>query len=74
MALLVKQAAIRALDSKRTAIDRVRDLAEIFEEIFECGESRNPFLVSNVATLGASKLLGTASVETRLRGKKEVVD
>lgn len=74
VALLVKQAAIRALDSKRTTIDRVRDLAEIFEEIFECGEATNPFLVSNVAMLGPSKLLGSEGVETRLRGKKEVVD
>ncbi|MBY0256993.1 ATP-binding protein [Methylobacterium sp.] len=46
---LIKKAAFRAIDQGAPCIDQTKHLAFVFEEIFEVGARRNPFLVPNIS-------------------------
>ncbi|BCB17124.1 TniB family NTP-binding protein [Bosea sp. ANAM02] len=50
MMALVKQAAFLAINQKAQFIDRERHLAVVFEEIFQIGKLRNPFLVPDITS------------------------
>jgi hypothetical protein len=72
-AFFIKEAAYRAIDYGHSTVDRALHLAEVFEDIFETGDERNPFLVADVNKLGPVKELDDAML-TRLRGKRKLVD
>jgi len=52
---LVKKAAFRAIHKGAASIAQVDHLGFVFEEIFELGPRRNPFLVSDISTLRKMK-------------------
>ena len=67
---LVKKAAFRAIQSGKPSIGQVDHLGFVFEEIFELGPRRNPFLVIDISTLPKMKEIEFERL-TRLTGTAE---
>jgi hypothetical protein len=67
---LVKKAAFRAIQSGKPSIGQVDHLGFVFEEIFELGPRRNPFLVVDISTLPKMKEIEFERL-TRLTGTAE---
>lgn len=70
---LIKKAAFRAINLGAPTIDQVKHLGFVFEEIFELGPHRNPFLVSDISLLPKMKEIEFERL-TRLRGTAETED
>lgn len=49
MMALVKEASFLAIGSNSSQLDREKHLAKVFEEIFQLGPKKNPFLVADVS-------------------------
>ncbi|BBU63064.1 hypothetical protein MSC49_29990 [Methylosinus sp. C49] len=69
IALLIKQAAMLAINRGLTSIEDWKPLfAECFEDIWETGSAKNPFLVPDVTKIGPIREL-QKDFDTLLRGK-----
>ncbi len=70
---LVKQAAYLAIDEGVELIDPIEHLAEVYEEVTECGAEANPFLADEPHRLAGIRLTKLDRL-TRLRGKNRSPD
>jgi hypothetical protein len=68
-AFLIKQAAYLAIDMSYPTLDRVKHFARVFEEIYQVGDLRNPFLIPDIGKLDLKKVLDPSPRQTLLRGK-----
>ena len=70
VAYLIKEASYLAIDEGTPAVDRVKHFARVFEETYELGAARNPFLIADIKKLGPIKEVERDTL-TLLRGAKE---
>jgi hypothetical protein len=68
----VKKAAFRAINQGAPRIDQIKHLSVVFEEIFELGPRRNPFLISDISKCQKIKETECDKL-TRLIGTGETV-
>ena len=70
-AFLIKEAAFLAIDSGARTVTQEDHFARVFEEIYEVGDLRNPFLVPVITKLAPIPEI-EREPKSRLRGKKTI--
>ncbi|MCJ2142862.1 AAA family ATPase [Methylobacterium sp. E-066] len=73
MMRFIKRASFRAIQSNSNCIDQVKHLGFVFEEIYELGERRNPFLVPDISKFPKLKEADFGKL-TRLIGTAQAGD